>query len=265
MRFSSLIDPTSVAAWGAALSAVASASAAFAAWRTARFTGSLADLTKGMLDIYTRSLEVSEAALESNRRAIELSVETGVENQRSAAILNFSARYDELYRFRWEAGLASVKSARNPKDRDSREVYFRRYWGLQADQFNHWLMGYVDPDTLINWLLSVTHHLTSEEKVGGLPFSEGWGLVRDQHKVTNHHLYTFVQETLERGARERHTPVQIHALIILFLRDVEAIEADYIARMSANHPNRVTINEYVKTIRDELKIALDTAVRTRAR
>jgi hypothetical protein len=233
--------------------------AALGAWRT--------------FYVYRRMMEISERALAASARSLELSVRTGVENQRSAAILNFSTRYDELYRFRWEIySVIGMDLAGDQEKSDTGKmatqrykdeflegghVFFRRYWGLQADQINHWLVGYVDPDTLLNWLQAVVHHLNSSDRIGTLSYKEGWDQVSDHHRVVNRILYEFV-EIMKKWPASEKTSDKLYAKMILFLLEIETNEDDFIRRMSANYENRVTVEIYITTLREDLREAINT-------
>lgn len=240
-----------------------------ATWVAAGSTFAIFVVTVGF-GFYT--LRASWRAFTQSVAAMQLSARIGVENQTSNAILSFSQRYDELYKFRADISALEARLKREAEGsvergfidtelKDATKMFYRRYWGLQADQLNHWLRGYVDPDTICNWLLSAAFHLKRDEKVGGLPYQQGWALVKDQHEQTNHNLFVFAKSMLpEAGYLDEH-PNQTLARIIVLLQRMEINEDRYIRMSSSNYQHRNRMDDYIPTLRTELINAVETTKR----
>ena len=82
--------------------------------------------------------------------ALRTNAAVNIRNKRIDVILHCNARYDELYKLRNEID----KEDNIKKKQYLLDSYFRRYWGLQSDQIDYWLAGYVDPETMASWIAS---------------------------------------------------------------------------------------------------------------
>lgn len=164
------------------------------------------------------SVVAAAAALLTDRAA-------SIRNQRSSVILHCSLRYDALYEARaqidgepLEEPLPPVKDA-NPRVR----AYFHRYFGLESDQIDFWLAGYVDPETMSSWFVSLVQNLFNGS-VAGYSFKEGWRFVADHHRVVNPTMSEFVKEFLEGEEQLRIKPEaddEIYARIVRFMEVTE--------------------------------------------
>ncbi len=188
--------------------------------------------------------------------------EIAVKNQISNVILHCNVRYDELYEFRSSiesefktlpfltgdesrTQRASIEAANKVKVNN----FFSRYWGLKSDQFDYWLAGNVDPETLTSWLVSVPKYLDKGE-VGGVHFRTGWfgeggdvG-VANFHKAVNPTLYAFVNAMFDVVNRKDTSTSYIVAYVIAFLLAAEENKGNIIGKLSVSTA-RFTVKEFL--------------------
>lgn len=178
-------------------------------------------------------------------------------NQQSNVILHCSLRYDQLYELKLEIG----ESDKLSEDQDvsksplSVKTYFNRYFGLESDQIDFWLAGFIDPDSISTWLSSLADSLHRRD-VGGYTFKSGWNYVVDHHKVMNPTLYEIVDglinfqsklEDYSKPEREKFIAAKISSL----LKEAERKQSKIIWRLSALDTNRFTAAEFEEQYLDE--------------
>jgi hypothetical protein len=127
-------------------------------------------------------------------------------NQRTNVIIHCSQRYDDLYKDRatLEAQIKTQKKGAldSPLGVESTDLelpygvrsYFSRYYGLKSDQIDFWLAGYVDPETLASWLMSLVQNLYHDSIGGEYSFERGWSHVAKSHELINPTLHGFVEK-----------------------------------------------------------------------
>lgn len=93
--------------------------------------------------------------------ALRTNAAVNIRNKRMDVILHCNNRYDDLYKLRHEIEKDGAGS-------DQILSYFRRYWGLQSDQIDYWLAGYIDPETMASWVVSLTGSLEPDSKLSGV-------------------------------------------------------------------------------------------------
>lgn len=179
--------------------------------------------------------------------ALRTNAAVNIRNKRIDVILHCNARYDELYKLRNELEKEESKSIKGHMIRS----YFRRYWGLQSDQIDYWLAGYVDPETMSSWIVSLSGSLNGKS-VGNrnlkISYRDSWEEVKDSHKVVNERLRETVAFASDVISRLKSSEDK-YAVTLHYLRIIEANERSLIKRLSRNHHSRMFVDELATTIR----------------
>lgn len=173
-------------------------------------------------------------------------------NQQSNVVLHCSLRYDSLYELRSALGEpAKPVLDQNVHNADPKiQNYFNRYFGLESDQIDFWIAGYVDPETIYSWLISLSENLY-DHGVGGYRYESGWNFVADRHRVVNRALYNIITQIMNfksqlNTATMRERETAIAANIVVQMKSVEKSEAKIMWRLSEPNGGRFTAEEFEK-------------------
>lgn len=176
--------------------------------------------------------------------ALRTNAAVNIRNKRMDVILHCNNRYDDLYKLRHEL-------QRGACTRDEISSYFRRYWGLQSDQIDYWLAGYVDPETMVSWIISLTGSLerkTIGQGINVYSYAESWNdEIEASHRVVNKRLtetVNFCQEYLIKLWIPEHR----YAAALQYLRILEAHEESLISILSRNRHSRIDFDDLAVTI-----------------
>lgn len=180
--------------------------------------------------------------------ALRTNAAVNVRNKRIDVIVHCNARYDDLYKLRNEIDREKKTDTRNHLI----QSYFRRYWGLQSDQIDYWLAGYVDPETMASWVTSLSDALNFKfigHGDGSITYKNSWdNEARKTHRVINGRLRETVLFTRRYISRVK-SPSHRYAIILHYLRIIEENERSLVRRLSRNHYRRMHIDELATTIR----------------
>lgn len=182
-----------------------------------------------------------------------------------------NARYDDLYkdscsirvrvqrerklfrpnvrkgkRARWGGGR---KRRRREMEIES-ETYANRFWGLKNDQFDYWLAGFVDPDTIVSWMFSTYKRFKKNLAVGTLDFEQSWRR-SSKGQVASNPVFVGAIDNLrilaERSLDDRDAVLDVIAI----LQAIEEKERRFIRHLShlAFAP-RARMEDYRRLYRD---------------
>ncbi|RYD49255.1 MAG: hypothetical protein EOP60_14185 [Sphingomonadales bacterium] len=97
-------------------------------------------------------------------------------------------------------------------------VYHRQFWGLQNDQFDFWLGGFADPETMGAWAHSVTTKLKKRT------YQISWKLYKRDYGSSDPSFSRFVNKLMEI----KPTSSTMYLDILDALIEVERYEEDFI-------------------------------------
>lgn len=181
--------------------------------------------------------------------AFQTNAAVNIRNKRMDVVIHCNARYDDLYKLRHDIDKEDNIDVKIHLVRS----YFRRYWGLQSDQIDYWLAGYVDPETMASWVVSLTSSLKNKD-IGDeyyrLSYEESWDeQMREVHRVANERL-TETVDFSRLFLAPIVDPKRQFSATLQYLRIVEANERSLIKRLSRDHHRRMNIDDLAITIRD---------------
>ena len=147
-------------------------------------------------------------------------------NKIADVVLHCMARYDQISEKR--QSLELLYKPENPTE-FARQSYLhhRRYWGLKSDQFDYWLSGLIDCETICSWFFSVLQHFKKNEKDPDL-FMANWAKIREDHLPHNASFVTLVDGIFELGERKLTNRFDNLLGVARLLSEMEFREAHFI-------------------------------------
>lgn len=196
--------------------------------------------------------------------AFRTNAAVNLRNKRIDVIMGCNSRYDELSRTKAhvtnEAIALSSLIDGPEKEEKHREIeaavnlYYKRFWGLQSDQIDYWLAGYVDPETLISWFMSTidTVH-TPDEAWTAYPSAKkaGWKEVRLFHQVTNFRLFQIAEEITKYKYKKMGQSARYASILIKF-EQIENEERIIIDILGANNHERFSMPMLLPALPDNV-------------
>lgn len=132
-------------------------------------------------------------------------------NQSVVATMHCNSRYDEIVQ---DQPLNMAPAKAKDEDLQAAKKHWRRYWGLKADQFDLYLTGLVDRDTMAGWQLSIINHFLRHLEPGaaapgGVNAVAGWEQQGRSQNEANLWFSQLIEVWLAK-ARELHalTPAE---------------------------------------------------------
>jgi hypothetical protein len=102
-------------------------------------------------------------------KAVRSGAEVGRMGQRLDCLMHCNERYDEIYKMKIR--LIAETNEEN-SEREEKKIseffssYYSRFWGLQADQFDYWINGWIDNDTVFGWWLIIVQKFRIVNSIG---------------------------------------------------------------------------------------------------
>lgn len=165
-----------------------------------------------------------------------------LKNKITDCVMGCNARYDDLYKERSRIEEQFIGGTISQKNISIVQNYYNRYWGLKSDQFDYWLSGYVDPETMCSWFYSVMKAFALNPTVGPWSFSKGWESSSAYHRVADPMFDEFIERLIdianahrpmiEEGNFNRSEAMAIYRDVIALFRDTEAQYAATIGFMT---------------------------------
>ncbi len=124
-----------------------------------------------------------------------VAAQINLKNKTADCVMHCNLRYDALYSEKSRLAADYFATADDPARRagveEQMRYYYNRFWGLKSDQFDYWLSGFIDPETMCGYFFSV---LRSFQKDGpdidpDHPFSNA-SFRRRWFEGQNHHRAT---------------------------------------------------------------------------
>lgn len=176
--------------------------------------------------------------------ALRTNAAVNIRNKRMDVILHCNNRYDDLYKLRHEI-------EKDGAGGDQILSYFRRYWGLQSDQIDYWLAGYIDPETMASWVVSLTGSLENKSlgRAGAsISYAASWNDdIANTHRVVNKRLTDTVDFSMKYLANLPEPRLR-YAAALQYLRIIEANERSLIKALSRNHHSRMGLDVLATTV-----------------
>lgn len=89
-----------------------------------------------------------------------------LKNKTVDCVMHCNLRYESLYSDKSRLAGAYLNSRDDPAKRESVEEqvrhYYNRFWGLKSDQFDYWLSGFIDPETMCGYFFSVVRSFQAD-------------------------------------------------------------------------------------------------------
>lgn len=191
--------------------------------------------------------------------AFRTNAAVNIRNKRADVIIHCNNRYDEIYKLKIEIESNIDDPERSKEIPYLRKAYFRRYWGLKSDQLDYWFAGYVDPETISSWFMSVVDDLSVASKtrrlprVGGVTYRESWKEVRGNHEAINIRLVEIVENIVNKISIIEERTHKYAALLALMDR-IENKESKLISELRRDSHSRFKIDELPETLDEYSKI-----------
>ncbi len=88
-----------------------------------------------------------------------VAAQINLKNKTADCVMHCNLRYDALYseKSRLAADYFATidDAARRAGVEEQVRHYYNRFWGLKSDQFDYWLSGFIDPETMCGYFFSV--------------------------------------------------------------------------------------------------------------
>ena len=129
--------------------------------------------------------------------------------------MNFNARYEALIdeRHAITGSSAEEKQAKIPK-------YFEKFWSLQSDQFDFFLLGLVDPITFTTWSQSLMREFRNTgAKDPSLSMMTGWENHGRRNSSESPLFIDYVKRLVDH-ANEQHSQVTDRTFCMAIAQDV---------------------------------------------
>ena len=203
---------------------------------------------------------------------IALRINSGVNlrNKRVDIIDHCNSRYLDLYKLRItliaddKELKRKIENAVNLSGDDTRKIqidlaryfndeasYFKQYWGLKSDQFDYWLAGYIDHETIASWTMQMADSL-AHHGIGETPLDYRKNLLemRIGHEVINPRFVRLVKFVFIYIGPIKNR--QVAFLVLLhYLRIIEKGYVRLIDKLSKSSFGRLYIAEYAEALTDE--------------
>src|SRR5262249_24459174 len=75
--------------------------------------------------------------------------------------------------------------------------FYRRYWGLQFNQFHYWKSGFITHEVYRAWMCFRRHEWQKNEELSGVTYRDGWTIAVESWGF-NREFTTFM-ESVFRG------------------------------------------------------------------
>ena len=146
-----------------------------------------------------------------------------------------SPLYEEIASKTALESAANIDSVNPDQERQRAQAYFRRYWGLLSDEFDYWMMGLLDPESIASWFNDVLFSFEKCKEDKSYPFitlnyDTSWRDVSLTQTVLNPQFCHVVEQIrrlalIESG--ENH-PLNKYWEVLDILIQAESDEFDYI-------------------------------------
>jgi hypothetical protein len=107
-------------------------------------------------------------------------------------------RYDKMWELLWQ-----VSHGRHGTSvtRDAAFSIYRRYWGLQHDQYQYFKKGFVEESTFKYWLTSrnLDWHANPQITIGGITYQEGWNMVKKSNNLPDDDFLNIMTIAMENS------------------------------------------------------------------
>ena len=136
---------------------------------------------------------------------------------------------------------------------DEEAAYFKRYWALKSDQFDYWLAGYVDHETIVSWTMQMADSL-SHPGIGetSLNYKANLPEMRKSNEVINPRFVELVEFIFKYiGPMENRRDAFL--VLIHYLRIVEKKNVRLINKLSKSSFGRLRMPEYAEVLRNEAR------------
>ncbi|MDH4745879.1 hypothetical protein OMP43_17780 [Sphingomonas sp. CBMAI 2297] len=186
-------------------------------------------------------------------------------NKKIDVILNCNSKYDDIYQNK----ILILKTISNQKNILSHlemnkiygqeiDLYYRRFWGLKSDQFDYWLAGYIDPETIISWFMYTVDAIHNNDA----PWSNiyrfknaGWLSVKKHHEITNFRFYNLIEELIKEEY-SKMSQAELYAMLFHHFEKIEMEEDKLIKLVSRKSARRISMDDFY----DKLNLGLKWAV-----
>ena len=130
-----------------------------------------------------KSHELTRLASEQNKASQQTNI---------LAICN--DRYDKMWQLLWE-----VSQDEPPISNAAAYGIYRRFWGLQHDQYQYFKRGYVEEDTFKYWLRArnLDWHAPVPLIIGTMTFQDGWRAVKAQQGLPDQEFIQIMDIAME--------------------------------------------------------------------
>lgn len=126
-------------------------------------------------------LELHQDSIKQQRQALEGNV-----------LLVCNDRYDKMWELVWQA------QQKAPSDAQANLLY-RRYWGLQHDQFQYFKDGLVSEEKFRYWLRAryMDYHRADPMRIGNVDYVRGWNNIRTSSDIPDALFYEVLDRAMD--------------------------------------------------------------------
>ncbi len=163
----------------------------------------------------------------------------GFSFQRSRHLAHFQKSVDVVMHLnlRYDSFLKDLHSVETIGERQA-EGLFSRFWCLQSDQFDAFIVGLVDPLTFSTWNVHLIRSFRDSKKIGSATFSDGWKATGKRNTAEAPFFVWFVDRLLEKSLDnsenmtdkdfciERQRQIYNHPPVVRFRRHLTRRELD---------------------------------------
>ncbi|MDH7975666.1 hypothetical protein QH494_26065 [Sphingomonas sp. AR_OL41] len=129
-------------------------------------------------------------------------------------------------------------------------LYHRRYWGLKSDQFDYWLSGLIDCETISSWFFAVLQNF-EKDTLHDNCFLTNWVKIRKDHIPHNMSFVHLVDGIFDLSNMKRNN-YRKHLGVAFLLRDMERREAHFIEfsdiRLRSLRLRGSTMDDYITKV-----------------
>jgi len=105
-----------------------------------------------------------------------------------------------------------------------KDVYFRKYWALENDQFDYWLSGFIDPETMASWAFTCSRHLREDK------YKDSWKYYYQQYAAPDPVFTYFINFIIRQSQdfSDIHLGEDLYLYILNLMDAIEEREQSFI-------------------------------------